>query len=64
MVKKQKEKIKFCPKCKSKDVEIRMSTGIIFGMPQQWRCNKCGYMNYVFPEMEVGNEKNKTKKSK
>lgn len=50
---KKTTKIRFCPKCKSKNVQINITLGAAFGFPQQWRCNKCGFKSYDFPEMEV-----------
>ena len=57
----KKATVRFCPQCNGKDVEINMSTGIIFGMPQMWRCNDCGYQGYVFPEMDLEEESKKEK---
>ena len=54
-IKIKKITLKFCPKCKSVDVEKEMALTMIFGIPQQWKCNKCGFKNYVFPEKEFDN---------
>ena len=51
---------KFCPRCKSKNVEIKATAMIGIGAPQNWVCNNCGYSNIVFPELK----KLKTKKSR
>lgn len=54
-------KIRFCPKCKSVKVKIKITPSAVFGAPQQWACEKCGFESYaIFPEKEVeGNEKEK-----
>ena len=46
------KKVRFCPKCGSKDVERDVSVqsyggGTIFN---QFKCNKCGYEGQFFPE--------------
>lgn len=61
-MKKKKKKInpqyvKICPKCKSLDVESRLNVGIVFGMPQKYRCRKCGYSSYFFPEIDLRSKK-------
>ena len=43
----------FCPRCKSKDVEIKATPMIWLGAPQNWVCNKCGYWNFIFPKKEI-----------
>ncbi len=42
----------FCPKCKSEDVSIDITASASMGIPQMWRCNDCGYENYVFPKKQ------------
>ncbi len=53
---------KFCPKCKSEDVEM-----VAGGITGSWVCGNCGFMGTVFPEKEIigseGEEKNILKKS-
>jgi predicted Zn-ribbon and HTH transcriptional regulator len=41
---------KFCPKCKSENVEIHWMPSIAYGEPQPWRCKDCGYEGVIFPE--------------
>ena len=41
---------RFCPKCKSEEVEIKINPLIKLGSPQGWLCNNCGYSNVIFPE--------------
>ena len=55
MKKQVKKKIKtmFCPKCESIDVEKEMTMTLILGIPQEWKCNKCGFKGYIFPERDV-----------
>ena len=43
------DEIRFCPKCKSEDVRSEISFTIIFGGPQNWICNNCGFRNIEFP---------------
>ncbi len=49
-------KVKFCPKCKNKQVELVAGGGI--GM---YECLKCGFRGTIFPEKEI-NFKEKKKK--
>ena len=51
----------FCPRCKSFDVAKELTTSMIWGSPQKWKCNNCGYENYLFPEMEEIKNKSKVK---
>ena len=44
---------KFCPKCKSEDVQINLTPTNIVGTPQNWKCNNCRYTNNSFPEVEL-----------
>ena len=44
---------KFCPKCKSEDVQINLTPTNVVGTPQNWKCNNCGYTNNSFPEVEL-----------
>ena len=43
---------RFCPKCKSEDVKININASASLGVPQMWKCNKCGFQNYLFPTKE------------
>lgn len=55
---KNKMSKRFCPKCKSEDVQININASASFGAPQMWKCNKCGFQNYIFPEKEkIGGKK-------
>jgi len=64
--------MKICPKCKSANVNINITPSAVFGAPQKWKCNDCGFEAYaVFPEAEIeekaekGNKKEtKAKKKK
>lgn len=49
----------FCPRCKSFNVARELTNTLVFGIPQKWKCNDCGYENYVFPEMEEIKENKK-----
>ena len=66
IVKKVNTKIKtirvmFCPKCKSINIGKELTLTLIFGAPQQWKCNECGFKGHIFPEkdVKVSAEKNK-----
>lgn len=43
----------FCPKCKSLDVKKEMNLMLMFGTPQKWVCNKCGFSGHLFPEIDT-----------
>jgi len=43
---------KFCPRCKSENVEKEMGVLLAVGIPQKWKCKKCGYYGFIFPEKE------------
>jgi transposase-like protein len=58
----KKLKIRFCPRCKSVNVKIRISTSAAYGAPQKWICEDCNYSSFSpFPEKEI-KLKNKKKK--
>ena len=58
-------KPRVCPKCKSNNVQIKISPGAAFGAPQMWVCNECGFQSYaVFPEEETEKEETKSKKKR
>ena len=40
---------KFCPKCKSTDVEIKLDATNAIGTPQYIQCNKCKFWSIDFP---------------
>ncbi len=50
---KTKQIVKFCPKCKSTNVKSEMAVSIIYGAPQKWRCDDCGFSGFLFPEKEI-----------
>lgn len=45
--------IKFCPKCKSTEVET-IREGSIAGQPytESYMCSKCGFVSKTFPEVK------------
>jgi transposase-like protein len=46
-------KIKYCPKCKSTDIEYKPSVDqAAFGFPPKFKCKNCGYESIAFPEKE------------
>ena len=49
-------KIKFCPKCESKNVELKMTALTAKGKPAEWHCKNCFFHNIVFPEKEAESE--------
>jgi len=52
---------RFCPRCKSENVNINISASSALGVPQNWICNDCGYSNIIFPLKETLNKKQKKK---
>lgn len=61
----KKKKIRYCPACDSINVNIAIGPSAVLGAPQQWRCNNCGFEAFaIFPEKEVGEEKEKNDKHK
>jgi len=42
----------FCPRCKSFDVKKEITASLAFGVPQNWICNNCGFLNMIFPELK------------
>lgn len=63
----KKEKyLTICPKCKSLDVSSDNSDTLAgFGIPANYKCNKCNYVAKIFPqitEKQVLKQKNDTKK--
>ncbi len=53
----KKKYIKICPKCKSIDIGLRPQSLWFFGLPPTFKCNKCNYIGYIFPEIKL-TEKN------
>jgi len=50
-------KIKYCPRCKSINVRVRITPSAVFGIPQKWECMECGFeSSSIFPEKEVEKE--------
>jgi hypothetical protein len=43
--------IKFCPICKSTDIDEDRSAAAAFGIPPQMTCRNCGKTAYNFPEV-------------
>jgi len=41
-------KVKFCPKCKSKEIEL-----VIGGQIGLYECKRCRYGGSIFPEKEI-----------
>ena len=44
----EKIKIKICPKCNSKEIEM-----VAGGITGTWRCKKCKFTSPIFPEKIV-----------
>ena len=42
---------KFCPKCESVNVRMKMNILLAVGVPQEWKCNDCDYSSFIFPEL-------------
>lgn len=63
---KDKIKVSFCPKCKSRDVKYVFELGNLFGVIPKMKCGECEFEMHGFPIL-VTNKKalmlaNKTKK--
>ena len=53
--------MKICPKCNSANVNINITPSAVFGAPQKWKCDDCGFEAYaVFPDLEKLDEEEKT----
>ena len=57
--KKEKVKIRFCPKCGNTEVKFIFKLKNLFGVLPRMECPKCGYHNAIFPIIEI--EKGKIK---
>ena len=57
-------KKKFCPKCKSFNVEKEFNVLLAAGVPQKWICKECGYYGIIFPEVDEKNINKIKRKSK
>jgi predicted RNA-binding Zn-ribbon protein involved in translation (DUF1610 family) len=44
-------KVKYCPRCGSKDLRIASSFGYWLA-PKRYICDKCGYLGPVFMELQ------------
>ena len=53
---------RFCPKCKSTNVSKELNVLLAIGIPQEWKCNECGFTSFIFPERELNKRKNKNAK--
>lgn len=51
----------FCPKCKSTNVGKELNVLLVMGVPQQWKCYDCGFMSFIFPELNEETEKTNKK---
>jgi hypothetical protein len=54
--KEKKKYVRICPQCESLDVcqeTPGVSLNIAFGMPTMYKCKKCGFQGYIFPEVEI-----------
>lgn len=49
----------FCPRCRSFNVKKENNALLALGAPQRWKCNNCGYYNFIFPEKETKIKKKK-----
>ena len=52
-MKAKNKKIMFCPKCKSINIRKRLTLFLMFGAPQEWICQECGFKGHIFPEKEI-----------
>jgi ribosomal protein S27AE len=54
--------LKVCPRCGSTDILTNTLTGFI--TQPIYVCNRCGYQNSIFPEVDVDTLKNKSAQEK
>ena len=54
-------KIPVCPKCRNPHIR-RTTTVSGWLTPDQWICDKCGYMGYVIHELDTEDFKEEDKK--
>jgi len=53
--------VRVCPNCNSLNISQETpgaSSNIIFGMPTLYKCQNCGFSNYVFPEVDLNEKRN------
>jgi len=56
-----KNKIRVCPKCKSKNLINKITLSAVWGFPQKKKCQDCGFESYLILEK---NKKNQGKNKK
>jgi len=50
-------KAKYCPRCKSINVRVKVTASAVFGVPQKWECMNCSFESHsIFPEGEIEEE--------
>ena len=55
-------KAKYCSKCKSINVRVKITPSAVLGAPQKWQCLDCGFEAFaIFPEKEISKRKIKEK---
>jgi len=54
-----KNKIKVCPKCKSTNINLNITTSASYGAPQTYKCENCGFESYIISEKDKKKSKNK-----
>lgn len=57
-------KVRFCPNCKSTDVQFVFKLKNLFGLVPRIECNKCKNNGIDFPLLIVKDKKNLNKKEK
>lgn len=57
-------KVKFCPNCKSTDVQFVFKLKNLFGLVPRIECNECKNSGIDFPLLVVKDKKNLSKKKK
>ena len=58
-IKTKKIRIRFCPKCKSNNIDM-----IAGGQIGMWKCSNCGFQSAIFPEIEIDDRKENKKAKK
>lgn len=45
-------KIRICPKCKSNNIRLDITTSAAYGAPQTYKCEDCSFESYIIVEKE------------
>lgn len=60
---KKKLRIRFCPRCHSRDINLHKFPAMAF-FPSRYVCENCGYGGHLFPDIAAANAKKLKPKQK